>query len=91
MSECHRVKMFLIKLPDEPDNCCMSGCANCVWIVYAQELTNLYKDGGTAKKLVLEKIKDPSMQVFLKMELNSLDDKKSLFDSNKTRPNQDKK
>ena len=24
--------------PSEPDNCCMSGCANCVWDIYRDEL-----------------------------------------------------
>jgi len=24
--------------PDEPDNCCMSGCVNCVWDVFRDEL-----------------------------------------------------
>ncbi|OCK76640.1 hypothetical protein K432DRAFT_305931 [Lepidopterella palustris CBS 459.81] len=24
--------------PSEPDNCCMSGCVNCVWDVYREEL-----------------------------------------------------
>lgn len=24
--------------PEEPDNCCMSGCVNCVWDVYRDEL-----------------------------------------------------
>lgn len=24
--------------PDEPDNCCMSGCVNCVWELYRDEL-----------------------------------------------------
>lgn len=24
--------------PEEPDNCCMSGCVNCVWELYGEEL-----------------------------------------------------
>lgn len=53
----------------------MSGCENCVWIQYGKELTDLYKDSGeTARQIILEKIKDPSMQVFLKMELRTLID-----------------
>ena len=24
--------------PEEPDNCCMSGCVNCVWDLYRDEL-----------------------------------------------------
>lgn len=61
------------QLPPEPDNCCMSGCENCVWIQYGKELTELYKDSGeTAKKVILERIKDPTMQVFIKLELNTL-------------------
>ncbi|WYZ35934.1 hypothetical protein EsH8_X_000581 [Colletotrichum jinshuiense] len=24
--------------PDEPDNCCMSGCVNCVWERYREEM-----------------------------------------------------
>lgn len=24
--------------PQEPDNCCMSGCVNCVWDVYREEV-----------------------------------------------------
>jgi Oxidoreductase-like protein, N-terminal len=57
----------------------MSGCENCVWIQYAQELTEMYKDSGTtAKKIILEKITDPSMQVFLKMELDTIKNKKEI-------------
>lgn len=51
----------------------MSGCEKCVWIQYAKELTDLYKDSGkTARKIIMKKIQDPTMQVFLKMELSSL-------------------
>jgi Oxidoreductase-like protein, N-terminal len=52
----------------------MSGCQNCVWIQYATELTELYKDGGDqARKIILERIKDPSLQMFLKLELKNLE------------------
>lgn len=70
-------KLISLKLPEEPSNCCMSGCENCVWKKYAEDLTDLYQDSGEqAKKVILEKIKDPSMQVFLKMELEFLTKKK---------------
>lgn len=58
------------QLPDPPDTCCMSNCANCVWIQYAQELEKLFADGGeTAKRLIIEKMDDPSMRAFLSLEL----------------------
>lgn len=51
----------------------MSGCANCVWIQYAAELSDIYRDGGVkAQEIILEKIKDPSLQMFLKLELKQL-------------------
>ena len=55
--------------PEPPVNCCMSGCANCVWIVYAEELKNYYNDGGDAAREALEKIENPSLKAFLKLEL----------------------
>jgi hypothetical protein len=56
----------------------MSGCQNCVWIQYATELTEMYRDGGEqAKKIILERIKDPSLQMFLKLELKNLEQKGS--------------
>lgn len=55
--------------PEPPVNCCMSGCANCVWIVYAEELKNYYNDGGEAAREALEKIENPSLKAFLKLEL----------------------
>lgn len=70
---CTSCKDTIPTLPEEPQNCCMSGCANCVWIEYAKELTRIYSDGGSkAQKLILEKISDPSLKVFLQIELKSL-------------------
>lgn len=71
----------------------MSGCESCVWIQYAQELTDMYQDSGTtAKKIILKKITDPSMQVFLKMEISMLDKKKPIsIDDIQTRPPKTKK
>ena len=58
-----------IQLPDPPTTCCMSGCANCVWIEYAQELAVLYKDGGKAAEKVMKVIEDPSIKIFISLEL----------------------
>lgn len=55
--------------PEPPVECCMSGCANCVWIVYAQELQNYYNDGGDAAREAIEQIENPSLRAFLKLEL----------------------
>ncbi|XP_059217997.1 oxidoreductase-like domain-containing protein 1 [Stomoxys calcitrans] len=66
-----------IKLPPEPTTCCMSGCANCVWIDYAETIAKLM-DGNTDKvrELVLEKIEDPNLRMFLSIELKSIQYKK---------------
>lgn len=58
-----------ITIPEPPNNCCMSGCANCVWITYAQELAQIYKDSGRAAESVMNAIDDPSLKVFLNLEL----------------------
>lgn len=60
-------------LPPEPNNCCMSGCANCVWIAYAQEVSKLLGDGGeAAKERIMKKVQDPNLRAFLLLELSSL-------------------
>ncbi|KAG7210451.1 hypothetical protein KM043_011979 [Ampulex compressa] len=54
----------------EPNNCCMSGCANCVWIEYAEKLSRILGDSNEdMQKLILEKVQDPNMRAFLTMEL----------------------
>ncbi|KAK7507876.1 hypothetical protein BaRGS_00000841 [Batillaria attramentaria] len=55
--------------PEPPVDCCMSGCANCVWILYAEELKDYYSDGGEAARQALEQIENPSLKAFLKLEL----------------------
>lgn len=57
------------ELPPPPTDCCMGGCARCVWVLYAEELAQLYKDGGRAAEKVLEAIEDPSLKIFLSLEL----------------------
>lgn len=57
-------------LLDPPTSCCMSGCSNCVWIVYAENLAKLTKDGGEqARKLIEKNVTDPSLKAFLLTEL----------------------
>ncbi|KAF7393065.1 hypothetical protein HZH66_008898 [Vespula vulgaris] len=54
----------------EPTNCCMSGCTNCVWIQYAEKLTNSLKVSNLdVQKEIMDKIQDPNMKAFLSMEL----------------------
>lgn len=54
----------------EPTNCCMSGCANCVWIQYAEKLsTTLEKSDTDLRKVIMKKVQDPNMRAFLAMEL----------------------
>ena len=59
-------------IPAPPTDCCMSGCSNCVWITYAKELVDIYKDGGKAAEKVMKVIDDPSLKIFLNLELKEL-------------------
>lgn len=51
----------------------MSGCANCVWIEYAETVAKLL--GGNcdhARQVVLQKIQDPNLKMFLAIELKNI-------------------
>ncbi|XP_034248895.1 uncharacterized protein LOC117649848 [Thrips palmi] len=63
------------ELPEEPTDCCMSGCANCVWIQYAEELKNkFFSSDEELRTIIMDKISDPSMKMFLSLELDNLSD-----------------
>ena len=55
----------------------MSGCANCVWLDYAEEMVRYYEALG--KKMELsellntldDNVDDPMVKAFLRMELKS--------------------
>lgn len=60
----------------------MSGCANCVWVEYAEQLAKLLGDNDDrAREIVLSKITDPNLKMFLDLELRNL---KQRRESNKT-------
>lgn len=55
---------------EEPTTCCMSGCANCVWIQYAEKLSETMNGSSEeVQKIIMEKVTDPNMRAFLSMEL----------------------
>ncbi|XP_044760667.1 uncharacterized protein LOC123318048 isoform X2 [Coccinella septempunctata] len=58
------------QLPQEPTTCCMSGCANCVWLEYAEKMSEYFKDGGeSAIKEINERVNDANIRAFLLQEL----------------------
>ena len=40
--------------PDEPDNCCMSGCVNCVWDRYGDEMEEWAEQSAKARTRIQE-------------------------------------
>lgn len=63
-------RLFSAGIPPPPTTCCMSGCANCVWIEYAELLLSKYENcSDKVTKDILDQIEDPSLKAFLQMEL----------------------
>jgi hypothetical protein len=60
------------QLPEVPENCCETGCQNCVWIKYAEHLVLYYRDGGIeAQKQIEKSITDQSLKTFIINELKN--------------------
>lgn len=52
----------------------MSGCANCVWIEYADKLSEKLLDGSQqVREIIMKEIQDPNMRAYLDMELRNLE------------------
>ena len=67
-----------VSLPDPPSNmCCMSGCANCVWLDYTDDMIKTYENKGQTLDLNIvlkeidDNVNDPMIKSFIKMELKS--------------------
>ena len=61
--------------PELPTTCCMSGCANCVWLDYAEDMVKYYQKRGdkVPKDKILQEINshlsDPMVKAFVLLEL----------------------
>lgn len=51
----------------------MSGCANCVWIQYAEEISSqLHGGSDVVREIIMKEVQDTNMRSFLEMELRML-------------------
>lgn len=55
--------------PELGGECCMSGCANCVWVKYAEDTLAYYEDGGEKAMVEIEKIEDSNLKAFIKLQI----------------------
>ncbi|CAF0784902.1 unnamed protein product [Rotaria sordida] len=56
-----------------PTTCCMSNCANCVWIAFAEEVAQRYPDGPieVIDDVLKRYIDDKSFREFLEFEIQA--------------------
>lgn len=55
---------------EAPTTCCQSGCANCVWIDYAEKLSARYSDGGKEAVAAIHRdVDDPNLREYILFEL----------------------
>ncbi len=55
--------------PPDPETCCGSGCVNCVYIKYVQEILDRDPNDRAKVKEVLDQIEDFNVKMFIKLEL----------------------
>ncbi|XP_031563345.1 oxidoreductase-like domain-containing protein 1 [Actinia tenebrosa] len=55
--------------PPPRELCCMSGCQNCVWLQYMDEMIKYYKGNKDEAKKALDDIPDESIKAFIRIEL----------------------
>ncbi|XP_076366687.1 oxidoreductase-like domain-containing protein 1 [Tachypleus tridentatus] len=67
----HEQKVKVKLPPVEPVGCCMSGCYDCVWVQYAQDLLDYYKDGGQKTMEIISQMDNENLKTFLKLELKT--------------------
>ncbi|KAK6948743.1 hypothetical protein Daesc_010514 [Daldinia eschscholtzii] len=63
--------------PEEPDNCCMSGCVNCVWDRYRDEMEEWISASARAEKALQaqqSQRREPSKDVPVPTSATSMDD-----------------
>ncbi|CAB3253928.1 unnamed protein product [Arctia plantaginis] len=52
-----------------PTTCCQSGCANCVYIAWADALSAKMEGDAEIAEKIIKMVDDPSMKAYLEMEL----------------------
>ncbi|NXU13093.1 OXLD1 protein, partial [Pardalotus punctatus] len=57
-------------MPPPPTHCCGTGCPNCVWLGYVEELLERHKDGGAQALAAVEQhVEDENIKMILRMEI----------------------
>jgi hypothetical protein len=56
--------------PPEENECCESGCVDCVWTNYVRDLSDYYNGDKKKLKEAVQKIPDIHVRTFMEIELD---------------------